>query len=86
MSKINFDELSTGRLHSRPKSFIPEDLKVCSHVWIRVDRIRKPLEAPYMGPFKVIKRSDKFFVIETVKGNQQSISIDRLKPVLFPCN
>ena len=49
-----------------------------SHVFIRVDRVKKPLQPPYNGPFRVIERMDKYFIID-VNGKHDSISIDRLK-------
>ena len=70
-----------GRLHTTTKPFIPNDLKNCTHVWIRVDRVRRPLEAPYNGPFKVIYRTEKYFRIQLPSGHSENISIDRLKPV-----
>lgn len=60
-------------------SYIPKDLNTCSHVFIRIDRTKKGLEAPYDGPFPVIRRFRKSFII--CKNNKnESISIDRLKP------
>ena len=46
---------------------------------MRVDRIRKSLEAPYTGPFEVVNRKSKFFILKLPQGNT-SVSIDRLKP------
>jgi cleavage and polyadenylation specificity factor subunit 1 len=80
MSKINFDELSQGRLHSTTKEYVPKEMKKCSHVWVRVDRVRRPLEAPYQGPFRVVARHPKYFTIEDNAGNFKTIAIDRLKP------
>ena len=48
---------------------------------MRVDRVRRPLEAPYSGPFLVVKRGEKYFVIKDNMGKEQAISVDRLKPV-----
>ena len=48
-------------------------------VYLRVDRVKKALENSFTGPFKVLERFDKYFLIETFKGNSK-ISIDRLKP------
>ena len=37
------------------------------------------LQAPYDGPFQVLARADKYFTLD-MKGRQDSVSIDRLKP------
>jgi cleavage and polyadenylation specificity factor subunit 1 len=66
------------RVQERP-SFIPADLKTCTHVFIRVDAVRRPLQQPYEGPFRVISRKDKTFKIERV-GRNETVTIDRLKP------
>ncbi|CAH8656626.1 unnamed protein product [Schistosoma haematobium] len=55
------------------------DLSNCTHVWIRCDKIKAPLSPPFEGPFKVISRKSKYFVIEK-HGNIDTVSIDRLKP------
>ena len=60
------------------KSHINKDLNKCSHVWVRVDSVRKPLQPPYKGPFKVLERTEKYFVLN-VNGKRDSVSIDRLK-------
>lgn len=59
-------------------SYIPPDLHNCSFVFVRVDTVRKPLQPPYEGPFPVVKRHPKFFIINR-NGSHVSISIDRLK-------
>ena len=35
------------------KSYVPEKLQTCDKVWIRVDHVRRPVEAPYSGPYMV---------------------------------
>ncbi|UYV73410.1 hypothetical protein LAZ67_10003088 [Cordylochernes scorpioides] len=65
--------------HSKTKVFVHKDLKTCSHVFIRTDRVKKPLEPPYEGPFPVLDRTDKYFTLK-VKGRNVTISIDRLRP------
>ena len=42
------------------------------------------METPYSGPHTVLKRDQKFFTIETTKGKQSNVSIDRLKPARMP--
>ena len=70
-------------LHNSSATFIHPDLVTCSHVWERVDRVRHPLQSPYEGPYPVLKRSDKSFVI-TKAGKDVTVSLDRLKPY-FTC-
>lgn len=83
MQPIKFHDFSTGDCHSMPVSFIPKDLHTCPKVWLRVDRIRKSLEAPYISPYNVLHREPKYFVLELPKGNI-SVSIDMLKPAYKP--
>ncbi|GFU48211.1 retrovirus-related Pol polyprotein from transposon opus [Trichonephila clavipes] len=59
--------------------FVHKDLKSCSHVFIRIDRVKKALEPPYEGPYTVQKMYDKYFTI-LIKDKAVNISVDRLKP------
>ncbi|XP_076041912.1 uncharacterized protein LOC143025787 [Oratosquilla oratoria] len=61
-------------------TFISQDLDTCTHVFIRVDAVRKPLQQPYQGPFKVLRRTRKIITIEK-NGMPDSVKIDRVKPV-----
>jgi len=45
--------------------------------------VKRPLEAPYQGPYPVIKRSDDAYVVE-IRSKPCSVSIDRLKPAVLP--
>lgn len=62
------------------KVFIHPALQDCGKVYIRIDRVRQPLEPPYEGPYMVKKRFKKFFIIEFPDGKEDSVCIDRLKP------
>lgn len=61
------------------KSYIPCDLNTCSHVLVRIDELIPSLSFKYNGPYKVIKRLRKFFIID-IDGKNTSVTIDRLKP------
>ncbi|KMQ82556.1 pol polyprotein [Lasius niger] len=65
--------------HGERPVFVHPHLKDCTHVFVRNDRVPRPLQQPYDGPFKVIKRGDKTFVVD-VRGRKATISLDRLKP------
>nr|VZI03560.1 unnamed protein product [Spirometra erinaceieuropaei] len=64
---------------SPANSFIPPDLDKCDFVLVRHDAVRRPLQPPYDGPYKVLRRSDKDVVIER-NGKTDTVSIDRVKP------
>ena len=57
MNQLNFQELAEG-IHHKPSKFpltkIPK-LQVGDFVWVRIDRVRRPLEAPYQGPYKILE-------------------------------
>ena len=68
--------------HRIPTTHIPRELTTCKRVWVRVDRLKRPLEAPYAGPFEVVKRQDKFFTLRYSSGKTENVSLHRLKPVI----
>ena len=84
MSNIDLTLLSSGKSHSIPKSYVPKELENCDKVWLRVDRVRKSLEAPYSGPYKVLSRTSKHFKLEFPNNIFKNVSIDRLKPFISP--
>ena len=83
MHSIDFYQFSSGDCHTIPPSYVPKDLFSVSKVWLRVDRVRRSLEAPYSGPFTVIERNPKYFILDLPHG-PKSVSIDRLKPAYLP--
>ncbi|CAH8493461.1 unnamed protein product [Schistosoma haematobium] len=58
---------------------LPRELSTCSHVFIRVDSVRKPWQQPYEGSFHVIACHEKTFKVDR-HGRVEIVSIDRLKP------
>ena len=64
-------------------SYQPKALQDCSHVWLRVDRTKRHLEAPYSGPFRVLERDSKTMLIQQA-NNSARVSLDRVKPCYLP--
>ena len=65
--------------HGPVTTFIPHTLTVAPYVFMRRDAHRNPLQTPYTGPYRVISKADKAFVID-YGGREETVSIDRLKP------
>ncbi|VDP36353.1 unnamed protein product [Schistosoma mattheei] len=55
------------------------ELSTCSHVFIRVDSVREPLQQPYEGRLHVISRHEKTFKVNR-HGRVKIVSVVRLKP------
>nr|VZI26689.1 unnamed protein product [Spirometra erinaceieuropaei] len=64
--------------YSASPSYLEKDLATCSHVYYRCDRVRRPLEPPYDGPFRVLSRGMKTFRIQR-DNREEVVSVDRLK-------
>lgn len=71
-----------GTRHIQHSSHVPASLADCTHVWIRKDGYRRPLQRPYDGPFAVISRHPKFFTV-ALGARVDNVSIDRLKPAFL---
>ncbi|KAM8702170.1 hypothetical protein ACLKA7_000728 [Drosophila subpalustris] len=54
------------------------ELSHATNVFVRVDRVRAPLEPPYEGPFQVLDKQSKYFKVR-LPTRDVNISIDRLK-------
>ena len=65
--------------HGSPPERVPASLASCSHIFLRVDAVRRPLSPPYEGPFRVLERGPKTFVIDRA-GKSVTVTVDRLKP------
>ncbi|XP_058817453.1 uncharacterized protein LOC131680760 [Topomyia yanbarensis] len=64
--------------HSNQNAFVQKHLSTCSHVFVKAGAIKPPLTQPYDGPYRVIRRRKKVFIVD-VNGKSTVISIDRLK-------
>ena len=77
---MNNIQYRSSRRPSQTSTFVHKDLNQCTHVFVRHDAIKPPLQPTYDGPFKVIDRKERHFVVELNANRQDTISIDRLKP------
>lgn len=68
--------------HSSTTPFVHRDLSSCTHVFVRHDAHRPPLQPVYDGPYVVLERTPKVFTIATPRGTQ-TVTIDRLKPAFL---
>jgi len=80
---VYFNTLSDGNIHSPGNEYVPANPKQSSHIWLRIDRVLKPLEALYSGLSKVVEITSKTATIEKEDGKQEIVSIDRLKPAII---
>ncbi|XP_058790930.1 uncharacterized protein LOC131664081 [Phymastichus coffea] len=58
------------------------NLATTSYVFLRYDAVRGPSDPPYDGPYKVLERNDKSFVID-INDKKVRVSIDKLKPAFI---
>lgn len=65
--------------HSKPSAFVFKDLPKATHAFLRDDAVRRPLQQPYTGPYKILERSAKTITLD-VRGKEHEVSIDRVKP------
>ncbi|XP_044313276.1 uncharacterized protein LOC123037278 [Drosophila rhopaloa] len=69
--------------YSNQKMFRLKGIDKCSHVFIRTDAVKQPLEPPYTGPFEVVHRNnDRIFTLN-VNGKEVAVSVDRIKPAFI---
>ncbi|XP_068227646.1 uncharacterized protein [Palaemon carinicauda] len=67
------------------KHHIPADLNFAMHVFLHNDTRKPPLSPHYTGPFLVIRRNPKAFLLN-IRGKEDCIYIDRLKPAYLLTN
>ena len=67
------------RAASQPYTYVSKDLGSCTHVFVCTDAVRKSLQPPYEGPFRVLRRDTKYYTLD-LNGRTDKISLDRLKP------
>ncbi|XP_066940978.1 uncharacterized protein [Macrobrachium rosenbergii] len=66
----------------RSATFTLPELSFATHVFVRVDAVCPPLTRPYRGPFRVLERNSKAFLLE-LSGRNDLVSVVRLKPAFL---
>ena len=66
-----------GQLHRQ--TLVLASLARTPFVFVCRDGKKKPLQTPYTGPYRVLMRGDKTFIID-YGGREETVSIDHLKP------
>ena len=66
----------------RTKHYKPIGLDSSTHVFVRTDAHRAPLTRPYRGPYRVVRREDKAYLL-AIHGREDWITVDRLKPAFL---
>ena len=65
--------------HGQTSVYVDPQIKKADYVFVRTDSVKRPLQTPYEGPFKVIRKNKKTIVISR-NNSHDIISIDRVKP------
>ena len=63
-------------------SFVSPAVTKASHVFVRQDSVKRPLQRPYDGTYKVLQRTEKYYTLD-INGTRDTVSIDRLKPAFY---
>ncbi|XP_066958868.1 uncharacterized protein [Macrobrachium rosenbergii] len=66
----------------RSATFTPPGLASTTHVFVRDDAVHPPLTRPYKGPFHVLERNSKAFLL-ALHGRNDWVSINQVKPTLL---
>ena len=67
-----------SRFPSTRRSFVDPNLNKCRHVFIRNDATHSSLLPTYDGPFLVLHKNSKYFIVLR-NAKEYTVSIDRLK-------
>ena len=58
--------------------YVDKQLATANHVWVRREGIRPSLSPIYEGPFSVVRKFNKYFILLSWEG-ERKVSVDRLK-------
>lgn len=79
--KETMSQIHPTQVRKQPQrsTYLPSSLSTCTHVFVRRDAVKTPLQPPYDGPYHVLDRQPKFYTLE-MRGKRDTVSVDRLKP------
>jgi hypothetical protein len=69
---------ANSRIQDSGRNYIDSKLQTASHVFIRTDAVKGPLQQPYRGPYKVLARAEKYYTVQ-LEHKTDTINIGRLK-------
>lgn len=69
--------------HTNSRIFVHKELGTCTHVFLRDDAVKKPLQQTYTGPHRVVTRISNQIYKVAINGKDVNISTDRLKPAFI---
>lgn len=69
--------------HKKQKTFMPMEAQTCSHVFVRRDAIRRPLQPAYDGPYLVTRRHNNNTIDTIRRDKSTTINIARVKPAFI---
>ena len=80
-------EFMSRPLHTHPrpqrvKTHVPSDINQWTHVFVRNDGVSTRLRPSYSGPYQVLRRHAKYFILD-INGKQKAVSVDRLKKAVI---
>ena len=67
-----------SRNFTHTKTYMDPKLETATHVLVRTDAVKTPLQPTYRGPYPVLEKRAKYYKVD-INGKTDSISIDRLK-------
>nr|CDS30016.1 gag pol polyprotein [Hymenolepis microstoma] len=71
--------LPTPTRQDSKSTYIHKDLSTSVFGYVRADAVKKPLQPPYEGTYKVLQRNSKYFILDR-NSTKDSVSSDELKP------
>ena len=67
------------RLQQQQQTHVRDNMMSCPFVFVRHDGVKRTLQPPYNGPYRILKHSDEYYTLD-ICGHQKFVVLDRLKP------